>query len=63
VGATLLTGIGFTMAIFVALLAFHEDATMINYSQIMVLLASLVAANTGASWFITMVPVKTHEAE
>jgi len=51
------------MAIFVALLAFHEDATMINYSQIMVLLASLVAAITGASWFITMVPVKTHEAE
>ena len=58
-----MAGDEFTRANIVALLAFHEDATMINYSQMMVLLASLVAAIAGASWFITMVPIKTHEAE
>jgi NhaA family Na+:H+ antiporter len=45
-GAGFLAGIGFTMSIFVTLLAF-EDGVIINMSKIAVLLASLVAAVIG----------------
>lgn len=48
-GAGLLAGIGFTMSIFVSLLAF-EDEELINMSQISVLIASLIAALLGAVW-------------
>jgi len=51
VGAGLLAGIGFTMSIFVAILAF-SDPNLINFSQIVVLVASLVAGILGAIWFI-----------
>ncbi len=50
VGAGLLAGIGFTMSIFVAILAF-EDPKLINFSQIVVLVASLLAGLLGAIWF------------
>ncbi|CAN5351732.1 Na+/H+ antiporter NhaA [soil metagenome] len=45
-GAGLLAGIGFTMSIFVTLLAFDDEATIIN-SKIAILFASLTAAVTG----------------
>jgi NhaA family Na+:H+ antiporter len=50
IGASLLAGIGFTMSIFVSGLAF-DDATTIQFSQISVLIASVVAAFSGIFWF------------
>lgn len=50
IGASLLAGIGFTMSIFVSGLAF-EDATTVQFSQISVLIASVVAAFLGIFWF------------
>lgn len=49
-GASLLAGIGFTMSIFVSGLAF-EDATTVQFSQISVLIASVVAVIFGSIWF------------
>lgn len=49
-GASLLAGIGFTMSIFVSGLAF-EDATTVQFSQISVLIASVVAVVFGSIWF------------
>ena len=45
----LLAGIGFTMSIFIATLAF-DDANLLNAAKLGVLLASLVAAVLGLSW-------------
>lgn len=45
-GAGMLAGIGFTMSIFITLLAFNEVA-LVNDSKIAILTASLVAALTG----------------
>lgn len=45
----LLAGIGFTMSIFIATLAF-EDANLLNAAKLGVLLASLVAAVLGLAW-------------
>ncbi len=45
-GAGLLAGIGFTMSIFITLLAFDDEATVIN-SKIAILFASLTAAVIG----------------
>ena len=57
-GASILAGIGFTMSIFVSLLAF-ENPEWIKFSQIVVLFASLTAACLGALWFlITVKPIK-----
>ena len=47
IGAVLLAGIGFTMSIFVSLLAFDKQ-DVINISQIAVLLASATSAGLGA---------------
>ncbi len=58
VGAGLLAGIGFTMSIFVSLLAF-EDAALINNSQVVVLIASAFAAIIGLGWFFLFVPKKS----
>lgn len=55
IGASLLAGIGFTMSIFVSLLAF-EDVQLIKNSQVMVLIASVVAAVLGYLWFVLVVP-------
>lgn len=49
VGAGFLGGIGFTMSIFITLLAF-DDSSLINASKITILLASLVAGLTGFFW-------------
>lgn len=48
-GAGLLAGIGFTMSIFITLLAF-DDATIVNHSKIAILCASLVAGVAGFLW-------------
>jgi len=45
-GAGLLGGIGFTMSIFITLLAF-DDAAMITHSKMAILVASLVAGGAG----------------
>lgn len=50
IGASILAGIGFTMSIFVAGLAF-DDLLLVKFSQIVVLLASVVAALIGVLWF------------
>jgi NhaA family Na+:H+ antiporter len=57
IGASLLAGIGFTMSIFVSGLAF-EDSTIIQFSQISVLIASTVAALLGMLWFYFFVKKK-----
>ena len=49
IGAGLLGGIGFTMSIFIALLAFTSEET-INSSKIAILLASLLAGIIGFIW-------------
>lgn len=55
VGAGLLAGIGFTMSIFITLLAFH-DANIINQSKIAILLASLLAGLLGLLWLRLLAP-------
>ena len=48
-GAGLIGGIGFTMSIFITLLAF-EDTALINQAKIAVMMASLVAGSVGFIW-------------
>lgn len=50
VGAGLLGGIGFTMSIFVANLAFNQQAEIINASKMAILIASLTAGILGFLW-------------
>lgn len=45
-GAAVLAGIGFTMSIFITLLAFR-DAALLNHSKVAILVASVVAGVTG----------------
>ncbi len=54
IGAGFLAGIGFTMSIFVSLLAF-SDHELVQMSQVTVLIASLCSAILGAVWFIVAV--------
>jgi NhaA family Na+:H+ antiporter len=49
-GAGVLGGIGFTMAIFIANLAFPDDPTTTNASKLAILLASLIAGTAGFFW-------------
>jgi NhaA family Na+:H+ antiporter len=57
-GVGILAGIGFTMSIFITLLAF-EDAQMITGAKIAVLLASLLAGLTGYFWLRVTLPTRT----
>ncbi len=57
IGAGFLGGIGFTMSIFIALLAF-ENAEIISNSKFMILLASLVAGVIGFLWLKLTLPQK-----
>ena len=50
-GAGVLGGIGFTMSIFIANLAFTGSAETINASKMAILLASLTAGAVGFLWF------------
>jgi NhaA family Na+:H+ antiporter len=49
IGAGFLGGIGFTMSIFITLLAF-DNAEIINHSKIAILIASLIAGLIGFLW-------------
>lgn len=57
IGAGFLAGIGFTMSIFVSGLAF-EDSSLIKSSQIVVLIASLMASLLGIVWFKFFIKTK-----
>jgi len=50
-GAGILGGIGFTMSIFIANLAFAENAQTISASKMAILVASLAAGTMGFLWF------------
>jgi NhaA family Na+:H+ antiporter len=54
-GVGLLAGIGFTMSIFITLLAF-TDSGMITQSKIAILIASLVAGTLGYIWLSVTLP-------
>ena len=49
IGAGLLGGIGFTMSIFITLLAF-DNADIVNNSKIAILIASVIAGIAGFAW-------------
>jgi len=49
IGTGILGGIGFTMSIFITLLAF-DNPTIVNNSKIAILLASLIAGTVGFIW-------------
>ena len=49
IGAGVLGGIGFTMSIFITLLAFDDEQT-VNNSKIAILIASLIAGTIGFMW-------------
>lgn len=53
-GAGLLGGIGFTMSIFIANLAFVGESDVINASKMAILLASLTAGSIGFLWLKLM---------
>lgn len=56
-GVGILAGIGFTMSVFIALLAFDEVDTIIS-SKVAVLLASLIAGVAGYAWLKITLPAK-----
>lgn len=49
VGAGFLGGIGFTMSIFITILAF-DNKEIVNNSKIAILIASLIAGTLGFKW-------------
>jgi NhaA family Na+:H+ antiporter len=55
-GAGLLGGIGFTMSIFIANLAFAGSPVLVNGSKMAILLASLVAGSLGFLWLRLAAP-------
>lgn len=55
IGAGFLGGIGFTMSIFITLLAF-DDETLINNIKFVVLISSLVAGISGFAWLKLSLP-------
>jgi len=63
IGAGFLGGIGFTMSIFITLLAF-TDADIVNQSKIAILIASVVAGTIGFLWLrFTLKPVAEDSEE
>ena len=50
IGVAMLGGIGFTMSIFITLLAFKDNMQYINDSKLMILIASLAAGIAGYVW-------------
>lgn len=58
-GAGILGGIGFTMSIFIANLAFAGNAEAVNASKVAILLASLAAGTLGYVWLRRLAPADT----
>lgn len=61
-GAGLLAGIGFTMSIFITLLAF-EDADLINQAKIAIMISSLLAGIVGFIWLKSVLHTSVPEEE
>ena len=57
IGAGLLAGIGFTMSIFITLLAFSENTAIVS-SKISVLVASFLSGLLGILWLYFTLPAK-----
>jgi NhaA family Na+:H+ antiporter len=49
-GLALLAGIGFTMSIFIAQLAFVDDATLLAEAKLGILAVSVIASSAGLAW-------------
>jgi Na+:H+ antiporter, NhaA family len=62
IGVGLLAGIGFTMSIFITLLAFSENITIVS-SKISVLIASILAGVLGFLWLSLTLPSKKFTTE
>ena len=62
IGVGLLAGIGFTMSIFITLLAFSENISIVS-SKISVLIASVLAGSLGFLWLYITLPKKRYEPE
>lgn len=62
IGVGLLAGIGFTMSIFITLLAF-DNPELITQSKIAILIASLVAGTLGYLWLRATLKPQTTETE
>ena len=64
IGAGMLGGIGFTMSIFITLLAFKNDGSaVITYSKIAILISSFVAGNLGFFWLKFMLKKPLRKAK
>lgn len=62
-GAGMLAGIGFTMSIFVANLAFAGRADMVDASKLAILVASGLAAGLAYAWLRFFCPTRSRTAE
>ena len=63
IGAGCLAGIGFTMALFIANLAFKGDATHLDASKLGILGASLVSTIAGLAILMSCKPISEADAE
>ena len=61
-GLGLLSGVGFTMSLFIASLAFSEDGDLFRFAVLGVLSASLVAAIAGYLWLRVVLPAHAGES-
>jgi NhaA family Na+:H+ antiporter len=61
VGLGLLCGVGFTMSLFIASLAFSDDGDLFQFAVLGVLCASVVAAIAGYLWLRATLPIKQAE--
>lgn len=59
IGAGFLGGIGFTMSIFIANLAFADQIQIVNASKIAILVGSLIAGMIGYLWLLLAAPKPT----
>ncbi len=62
IGVGLLAGIGFTMSIFITLLAFNENISIIS-SKISILFASVLAGSFGFLWLYLTLPKNKYVSE
>ncbi len=62
-GAGMLAGIGFTMSIFITLLAFSDNTSSIVASKVSVLIASVLAGTIGFIWLYITLPQKKNETD